>query len=73
MADSIVVVEDEANKQFLVRPETPWNPDLGLWVERGTAHMSARPFMRPASDQVEGSYQREMAEAASSAASEAFE
>lgn len=70
IGESIVIIEDADNKQFLVRPETPWQPNLGLWLERGTVHMSARPFMRPAGDQVEGSYRSEMEAAAKEAATE---
>lgn len=72
LADSIVITEESDRKQFVVTPETPWNPNLGLWVERGTVKMRARPFMRPAGDQVNASYQREMTEAATAAANEAF-
>lgn len=70
LADSIVIDEDAAGKAFLVRPETPWNPNLGLWIERGTAKMDAKPFMRPAGDQVTDSYRREMVAAATAAADE---
>ena len=72
LADSIVIHEEVDRKQFVVTPETPWNPHLGLWVERGTVKMRARPFMRPAGDQVNASYQREMTAAATDAATEAF-
>lgn len=70
LADSIVVIEDAPHKQFLVRPETPWLPNLGLWIERGTVHMRANPFMRPAGDAIEASYRREMTEAATRAVTE---
>jgi HK97 gp10 family phage protein len=72
LADSIVIIEDAEHKQFLVRPETPWQPNLGLWLERGTSKMTARPFMRPAGDQVEASYRSEMIDAATEAAEETF-
>lgn len=64
LADSIVIIEDEARKQFRIEPDTPWNPNLGLWVERGTVKMRARPFMRPAGDAENATYQREMTAAA---------
>ena len=72
LADSIVITEDADRKQFAVTPETPWNPNLGLWVERGTVKMRARPFMRPAGDQVNASYQKDMLAAATDAATEAL-
>jgi len=70
LADSIVIVEHAAKKEFLVSPETPWNPNLGLWIERGTSKMAATPFMRPAGDAVNASYQSEMTKVAEQAASE---
>lgn len=72
LADSIVITEEADRKQFVVAPDTPWNPNLGLWVERGTVKMRARPFMRPAGEQVTASYQREMVAAATEAANEVF-
>ncbi len=72
LADSITVEEDPKGKAFLVRPETPWNPNLGLWVELGTTKMAAQPFMRPAGDQVTDSYRREMVDAATTTAEKAL-
>lgn len=72
LADSIVIVEQAEQKQFLVFPETPWLPNLGLWIERGTSKMRARPFMRPAGEAVNAQYQREMTAAAEDAATEGF-
>src|SRR5689334_6498120 len=46
-AASIVVNEEAEHKQFVVTVDNPENPNLGLWLERGTKHMAARPFMRP--------------------------
>ena len=60
LADSIVIEEDVDQKAFRVFPETPWLPNLGLWKEYGTVHVPATPFMRPAGDAVNPSYQREM-------------
>lgn len=70
--DSIVVIEEAEKKQFLVAYENPEMPNLGLWLERGTRKMSARPFMRPAADEVEPSYKREMAAAAESVMADAL-
>lgn len=56
LADSIEIVDDVAHKQYQVEPNTPWNPNLGLWLERGTVKMQARPFMRPAGDAEDARY-----------------
>lgn len=50
LRDAIEVIEQSEQKQFLVDPNTPWLPNLALWIERGTTRMAARPFMRPAGD-----------------------
>ena len=71
-ANSIVIVEQAEKKQFLVTVENPDNPELGLWLERGTVHMRARPFMRPAGDEATAGYVREMTEAATQAAEDSF-
>jgi HK97 gp10 family phage protein len=69
-ANSIEVIEEE--KSFLVHvagdPDRPAN--LPLWLERGTRHMAARPYMRPASDEEEPTYKREMEQAAIKVAEE---
>jgi HK97 gp10 family phage protein len=69
-AASIEIIEDDANKQFQVFPAG--NPDrpanLPLWLEFGTRYMAARPFMRPAADEENPRYQREMLQAASDVA-----
>lgn len=70
LADSIVITEEAEKKQFLVSPETPWQPNLGLWIERGTVKMRARPFMRPAGDSVEAPYRRDMEAGALAVANE---
>jgi hypothetical protein len=63
-ADSFVIHEDAPNKQFWVGVENPDNPNLDLWIEKGTRFISARPHWRPASDELTAPYQREMAAAA---------
>lgn len=69
-AASIEVIEDEAERSFIVHPAG--NPDrpanLPLWLERGTRHMTARPFMRPAADEEDPRYKRESEQAAIDAA-----
>lgn len=70
LADSIIIVEHHERKEFLVFPETPWLPNLGLWVERGTVKMPAHPFMRPAGDAIDASYRSEMTKAAEQVATE---
>ena len=45
---------------------------LPNWLEYGTVYMRARPFMRPAADAVDAVYKREMLDAATKAADEAF-
>lgn len=65
-AASIEIIEEPENKQFVVwvrgNPDRPAN--LPLWLERGTSTMSAKAFMRPAADEEDPVYQREMARAA---------
>jgi HK97 gp10 family phage protein len=62
-AASIRVLDESADQQYTVNvpgdPEDPAN--LPLWLERGTRHMVARPFLRPAGDAESESYKREMA------------
>lgn len=70
LADSIRIVEDAAQKQFRVEPWTPWLPNLGLWIERGTSILRARPFMRPAGDAERGRYVNDGTRAAERAFSE---
>lgn len=65
-AASIEILEEPENKQFVVWPRG--NPDrpanLPLWLERGTRFMSARAFMRPAADEEDAMYKRNMERAA---------
>lgn len=72
MRDTIAVTEEADKKQFVVGPNTPWLPELGLWIERGTVHMSARPFMRPAGDEEDSHYKRESLAAADQAVTKAL-
>jgi HK97 gp10 family phage protein len=63
-ADSFVIHEEADKKQFRVAVENPDQPNLALWIERGTRFIGARPFERPANDQLYPKYSREMAAAA---------
>jgi hypothetical protein len=67
---AISVVEDAAQKQFLVIAEGAADKpaNLALWFERGTRHMAARPFMRPAGDAETERYQRDAIAAAAKVA-----
>ena len=71
-ARSIRVLDESAEKQYVVNcpgdPEKPAN--LPGWLERGTRHMSARPFMRPAADAESDRYKQNMVAAAEAAAVE---
>lgn len=73
-ADSIEVIEEEEKQQFVVH--VAGNPDrpamLPNWLEFGTRHMRARPYMRPAGDEEEPRYLREMEDTAKKTADEAF-
>lgn len=73
-ADSIHVIEEADEQQFVVvvggNPDRPANlPD---WLEFGTRHMAARPYIRPAADEAEPAYLREMEQAAVSTVQKAL-
>lgn len=65
-AASIEVIEEADQNQFVVHvagnPDRPAN--LPNWLEFGTRHMAARPYMRPASDEEDPRYRRESEQAA---------
>jgi hypothetical protein len=65
-AAAIEILEDLPNKQYRVISEGPRGKpkNLGLWIENGTRHQPARPYMRPARDAAEGPYKRESLAAA---------
>jgi HK97 gp10 family phage protein len=69
-AASIEIIEEPENKQFIVWPRG--NPDrpsnLPLWLEFGTRFMQARPFLRPAADEEDDKYKRNMMQAADNTA-----
>lgn len=70
LVDGIVVVPEPEHKQYVVDstrpPSQPTN--LPLWVEKGTPHMAARPYMRPAGDAEDDHYKSESLKAAESVA-----
>ncbi len=70
LADALVVLEDAAKKEFLVRSEAPPGQpaNLPIWIERGTRFMQARPYMRPAADSAEARYKSDMIAAATQVA-----
>ncbi len=65
-ADSIRVLDESQHNQFVVNvPGDSSRPSaLPLWLERGTRHMAARPFLRPAGDAENERYKHDMAAAA---------
>jgi HK97 gp10 family phage protein len=73
-ADALFIEEDAANKQFIVRFGLikKRTANLPLWLEYGTVHMTARPFVRPAADAEKERYRRDMETASASAASKTF-
>lgn len=64
LRDTYTIVADDAHKQFKVDVGGTVLPMLAVWLEFGTAHMSARPFLRPAADAEEAQYKRAMVNAA---------
>lgn len=46
--------------------------NLPIWLEYGTVHMTARPYMRPAAAAEEAQYARDMENASADAAAKAF-
>lgn len=65
-AKAIGVVVDHPRKQYQVISQAPPDkPDvLPFWLEYGTRHMGARPYMRPAADAERESYAANMLAAA---------
>ncbi len=61
-AASIRVLDESADKRYVVNvPGDASEPaNLPLWLERGTRHMVARPFLRPAGDAESARYKSEM-------------
>lgn len=82
--DSIKVIDDSAHRQFLVEVgPTPHEGRRGHWatfvrdflavlIEHGTRFQQARPFMRPANDQEQDRYRRDMETASAAAAVKTF-
>lgn len=64
LRDTYKIVPDDANKQFKVEVGGTVLPMLPVWLEFGTAHMTARPFLRPAADAEEQQYKQAMINAA---------
>lgn len=70
VAAAITIVDESAHHQYVVDSLAPSGhpPNLPLWLERGTVHMEARPYMRPAGDAEDDRYKREMLAAAEAVA-----
>ncbi len=73
-AASIRVLDESKYKRFTVNvPGSPEKPaQLPAWIERGTRHMAARPYLRPAGDAENERYKRDMAAAAEKAVRDAL-
>lgn len=78
-ADSIAVFPELDQKQYRVEVgpspragRTATLPNLPIWIERGTIHQPARPFMRPAAEEQQDRYIREMKAAALDGLAEAL-
>lgn len=73
-ADALYIEDDSANKRFIVRfgliKNRPAN--LPIFLEYGTVHMDARPFVRPAADAEKERYRRDMESASTNAAAKSF-
>lgn len=68
LIDNIEIIENAEKKEFVVISQAPDDQpaNLPLWVERGTRHMAARPYIRPAGDAINESYKSESLKAAES-------
>lgn len=68
LADAIEVIAEPEQQRYVVDSQgPPGQPkNLGLWVERGTRFMAARPYMRPAGDAEDEHYKTESIKAAES-------
>ena len=74
VAALIEIIEDLPNKQYIVSSQAPaGNPaNTVLWIEYGSVHQAARPYMHPAADAENASYQTSMEDAAVSEAQKVF-
>lgn len=65
-AKAIGIVVDVKNKQYLVISQAPQGKagNLPVWIEYGTVHQEARPYMRPALSAESTRYKNEIAAAA---------
>lgn len=73
-AAALFIEDDSANTRFIVRfgliKGRPAN--LPIWIEYGTVHQPARPFVRPAADAEVERYRRDMEAASATAAAKSF-
>jgi HK97 gp10 family phage protein len=65
-ARAIRILDQTSRKQWYV--QSPGHEDdpanLPMWLEYGTRYMRARAYMRPAADEIEEAYKRDMARVA---------
>src|SRR5688572_16777736 len=56
LANEVQVTHDEARQFYrvVVKPKPPRPANLPIWLEYGTVHMHARPFVRPAVKRADG-------------------
>lgn len=69
-AQSIIRTEDRGRKGYVVFVENPDVPNIDLYLEFGTKHMSKRPFFFAAARLEEGAHDRRMREAIQQAITE---
>lgn len=60
MQRSIRVDPDEQHRQYKVTAGNIDGPPIALFLELGTVHMSAKPFMGPALEAERGNYERDL-------------
>ena len=74
LANEIHVNERENAKAFDVVSDAPADQpaNLPIWIEFGTIHMRARPYMRPALDAAQDGYKREVEFVSANAVTEAL-
>lgn len=62
-ARGIAIERSRVVTGYIVRANRPEMPNLPLWLEKGTVHMKARPFLVPAAQLEAGAHERRIREA----------